>query len=163
MSKESFENILDDCLERLQAGESIESCLERYPKAADRLESLLRVAAYTRLMPKLEIAQEAWEQGLERVMEAAEKLQKQETPKLTSAKAAVKQFTGRFNAWLISLFTGDKEETEMKLTYRVAILASLLILISGFFTVNASAGSLPGEPLYEVKRGWEQARFGLSI
>ncbi|MFO7945144.1 MAG: DUF5666 domain-containing protein [Anaerolineales bacterium] len=163
MSSESFADILDACLERLQAGESIVSCLEPYPKAADRLEPLLRAAKYSRSIPKPEVTQEAREQGLERVMAAAEKLPGHKKPMLIRTEVATRRFLGRVAALFNGLFTIEKEKAEMKLTYRLAIVVSLLVLIGGFFTVNASAGSLPGETLYGVKRGWEQARLALAF
>ena len=49
MKKSSeFENILDECLERLIKGETVEQCLESYPEQALELEPLLRTAQATR-------------------------------------------------------------------------------------------------------------------
>ena len=163
MSRESFEDILDTCLERLKAGESIESCLEPYPKAADRLEPLLRAAEHSQSIPKPEVSQEAREQGLERFMAAVGKLPEHKKPILNRTEAANRRFLGRVAAWFNGLFTIEKEKAKMKLAYRAAIVVSLLVLIGGFFTVNASAGSLPGDTLYGVKRGWEQARLALAF
>jgi hypothetical protein len=39
-----IEIVLDECLERLRQGESVEQCLARYPEQAAELEPLLRVA-----------------------------------------------------------------------------------------------------------------------
>jgi len=44
---EEFEHILDDCIDRLLRGESLEQCLQRYPEQAAELEPLLRVALTT--------------------------------------------------------------------------------------------------------------------
>ena len=43
MSKK-LEEIFDECLERLQQGDSIENCLMQYPEVAAELEILLRTA-----------------------------------------------------------------------------------------------------------------------
>ena len=43
-----FENILDQCLERLVTGETIEQCLLSYPEQALELEPLLRTAQAAR-------------------------------------------------------------------------------------------------------------------
>ncbi len=51
----------------------------------------------------------------------------------------------------------------MKFLPRLAIYGVMTVLIAGFFTVNASASSLPGDGLYGLKRGWEQARLALSF
>jgi len=42
-----FDNILDELLERLVQGESIEACLAQYPEHAAELEPLLRTALNT--------------------------------------------------------------------------------------------------------------------
>jgi len=39
-----FEDVLDECVEQLLGGESVERCLELYPGQATQLEPLLRVA-----------------------------------------------------------------------------------------------------------------------
>jgi hypothetical protein len=48
MDDRMFADILDDCLERLVKGETLEQCLERYPDAAAQLEPLLKTAQITR-------------------------------------------------------------------------------------------------------------------
>jgi len=40
----TFRSILDDCLTALQQGESVEACLSRYPRHAERLRPLLTLA-----------------------------------------------------------------------------------------------------------------------
>jgi hypothetical protein len=42
-----FDNILDECLQRLLEGDSIEACLSRYPEHAAELEPLLRTVRNT--------------------------------------------------------------------------------------------------------------------
>ena len=44
MKNSELENILDECLERLVKGETVEQCLQRYPEQAAQLELLLRTA-----------------------------------------------------------------------------------------------------------------------
>jgi hypothetical protein len=46
-----FETVLDECLDRVQAGASIEACLARYPEHAETLRPLLRLAAAVRAVP----------------------------------------------------------------------------------------------------------------
>ena len=42
MSDSHLDNIVDECSERLAAGESVTDCLARYPEHADELAPLLR-------------------------------------------------------------------------------------------------------------------------
>ena len=44
----NFEDILNECLERLGNGESLESCLKIYPDEAERLAPMLKIAQATR-------------------------------------------------------------------------------------------------------------------
>ena len=41
MKKKEFDNIFDECLERILEGETLEQCLARYPEQADELKPLL--------------------------------------------------------------------------------------------------------------------------
>ncbi len=51
----------------------------------------------------------------------------------------------------------------MKLLPRLAIYGLMTVLVAGFFTVNASASSLPGDSLYGLKLGFEQTRLALTF
>jgi len=52
-----------------------------------------------------------------------------------------------------------KRTTSLKPVYRFAVVGLVLIMAGGFLTVNASASSLPGELLYDLKLGVEQTRL----
>ena len=43
MSDSNFDNALNDCLERLAAGETVAECLARHPQHVDELAPLLRM------------------------------------------------------------------------------------------------------------------------
>lgn len=51
----------------------------------------------------------------------------------------------------------------MKFALRLAIEFVAVMMIGGLMTVNASASSLPGDPLYGVKRTWEEVRLTLTL
>ena len=63
MHSDAFDRILDESLDRLARGESVEQCVSRYPSQAARLEPLLRVAAAScdahRIEPSIEATQRA--------------------------------------------------------------------------------------------------------
>lgn len=48
MLAEDFDRILDECIDRINHGEKIESCLADYPAHASQLEPLLSVMAHTK-------------------------------------------------------------------------------------------------------------------
>ncbi len=67
----SFEECLNDCLDRLQRGESLEACLARYPEHADDLRGLLQASQVLRASPP-PLSATARSQGRERMHRAAE-------------------------------------------------------------------------------------------
>lgn len=67
----SFEECLNDCLDRLQRGESLEACLARYPEHADDLRGLLQAGQVLRASPP-PLSATARSQGRERMHRAAE-------------------------------------------------------------------------------------------
>jgi len=58
-----FDNVLDDCLNRLQKGETIEDCLRRYPEYADQLTPLLGVAQHLHAAPPPQMKPTAFAKG----------------------------------------------------------------------------------------------------
>jgi hypothetical protein len=135
MGRESeFENILDECLERVIRGEDIEACLARHPEHASELEPLLRTALETRkavaIGPRPEFRQRA---GYE-------------------FQAAIRdtQPKGRrsFFRW------------QVRWMAPVALIIGLLMVGSG--TVTAASSSLPDEPLYRVKLATESIQLAFT-
>ena len=51
MFNTAFEDILDRCLERIEAGESIESCLSDYPDHAEELKGSLEMDTHLQGLP----------------------------------------------------------------------------------------------------------------
>jgi len=128
MMKRSFENILDDCLERItKQGDTIEQCLESHPEWADDLEPLLRAAASVKDAASLEASPGFKKSAKSRLMSAV-------------AEKRVKEAgRGMFRCW------------GMQRHWVVAISLVIAILIMGGGTVGASINSLPGDLLYPVK------------
>ena len=67
----SFEECLNDCVDRSQRGELLEACLARYPEHADDLRGLLQAAEVLRGSPP-PLSVTARSQGRERMHRAAE-------------------------------------------------------------------------------------------
>ena len=51
----------------------------------------------------------------------------------------------------------------MRFALRLAIDFVVILMIGSVLTVNASARSLPGDPLYGIKRTWEEVRLTLTL
>lgn len=130
-----FSSILEDCLQRLHKGQSLEDCLKIYPRQAEALLPLLRAAVRMQHDPKIQPRLEAIQNGRERMLARAK-----------------------------SKFEGRRIERKgSKLAFRLAFSLFVVLLLGSLFTVNASARSLPGDLLYGVKRGWETVRLDLTI
>jgi len=157
MSKsKQFAQVLDLCLAQVQSGAAtVEDCLRDYPELADQLAPLLqtarqagdllspagpnpayRAASQARLLNRLRAAQ---------VVERGERSRVIERP----ARKRPFAWQGRPRAW--------------KPAYALASLALALALIgSGIGVASAAAAALPGDRLYGVKRGLEEASLALS-
>ncbi len=133
-SKE-FDNILDECLERLLVkGETIEQCLQSYPEQAAELKPLLQTALVVKkasaIQPRAEFKAKARYQ-------------------FRSALQEVASWRSRpFFGWLPRWAT--------------VVTIVLILLLAGGGTVAAASNSMPDNPLYPVKLATEQVRLILT-
>jgi len=134
MDDRAFENILDDCLERLVKGETPEQCLERYPGEATRLEPLLRTA---------QVAKEAL------VIH----------PRFEFKARARYEFQSALREKL-----APKKASRLRLMPRwaTALLVISVLLLAGGGTAIAASDSMPDSPLYPVKLATEQVQLTLT-
>jgi hypothetical protein len=135
MNNKEFDNILNDCLERLLLkGESLQQCLARYPEQAAELKPLLETALAAReattIQPRPDFRARA----------------RYEFNSVLKETAAGKSRTswGWFPRWA---------------TVAAIILAVVLV---GGGTVVAADSSMPDSPLYSVKLATEQVHLTLT-
>lgn len=134
-----IETILDECLERLRQGDSVEQCLVRYPEQAVDLEPLLRVAMASRnaalsVAPRPEFKARARQEIQSRLGDKGRAIE----PKKASPM-------GWIPRWAVMVAS-----------------VVLIFLIAGTGTVAASTGSMPGDTLYPLKLATERVRLGLA-
>ena len=131
MRDSHFDNVLNDCLERLAAGEDFAECVARYPEHAEDLVPLLRMAQAT--------------MGASRAATPSADARARGMAQMQRALAARPRRRGR-----LLRFPGISWRaisTPMAAAFAVVFLT---IVAAGGTTV-ASANSIPGEPLYRVK------------
>ena len=158
-----FELILEDCLTRLRSGASIEECLMAYPAQAEALSPLLLVTSRVRKIVRPQARPEAVQAGLERVLTAmSTKSIAQGISNQPISKSWFSRYTERIFTILRTILFG-KENKGMKFALRLAMDMVVILVVGLGLTVNASASSLPGDPLYGVKRTWEEVRLGFSL
>ena len=131
-----FNNILDECLERLLVrGETLEQCLVSYPEQAGELEPLLQTALATKkalaIQPRPEFKARARYQ-------------------LGSALREVNPRRRFF-------FLGWQPR------WATAVAAVLILLLGGGSTVAAAGNSMPDDLLYPVKLATEQVQLALTF
>jgi hypothetical protein len=128
-----FDDILNECVERVLKGESVEACLASFPEHAAELEPLLRTVIDTRkaanVLPRPEFRQQA---GYE----------------FQAAIRNMKPNKSGFFRWQLRWATA------------VSVIAAVLLAGSG--TVAAASDSLPDETLYSVKLFTEEVRLALT-
>ena len=127
-----IEDVLQECLELLKKGISIEDCLAQYPDDAQELEPLLQAASLSRQQFAIEMDGATRARLRGRVMGAWDQQHRRH----------------RAGGGIFSIFP------------RFAAVAASLILVvalSGAGTVAASGGAVPGEALYPVKELREAA------
>ena len=143
MREPDLEAILDECLHDASTrGESIEKCLQRYPQHAGQLAPLVQVADRIRKTrhPTLSVsATKAIEQRL--LKRATELRQPRAKPSLWSLPFSFRP--------LVTVAA-------------TLIVVLALVLAGGGGIVYASTDSLPGSPLYGVKRATEQVQLFLT-
>ncbi len=136
---ERFENIVDECLERLRQGESVEQCLARYPELAAELAPLLRVAEASQK------ASSAVEPRPEFKARARYEIQSQLHDKERKTQPKKLSFAGWMPRWAVAVAS-----------------VILIFLVAGTSTVAASSSSMPDDTLYPVKLATERVQLGLS-
>jgi hypothetical protein len=131
--KMNLTTILDDCLQRLAAGESVAQCLARYPEAAPELAPMLAAAEQVRAFSAVRLSQG---QRLRAKVALREELATQGMRR----KQAALPIGMSWPRW------------------RLAPLAALLAVVL-FSTVafSAVAASKPGDPAYPVRVAVERA------
>jgi hypothetical protein len=130
-----FNNILDECLERvLTKGETIEQCLAGYPEYAAELEPLLQTALEakeaTAIKPRPEFRERASYQF----------------------RSAIREAESR----------GSRGLFGWQPRWVTAVIVVIVLLLAGSGAVVASSDSLPDEVLYPVKLATEKVRLALT-
>ncbi len=131
-----FSSVLDECLAALSRGDSVDACLDRYPRHAERLRTHLLLAHRLSLTPRRE-------------------------PRPIAQSAAWRQFSAR--AEDMRLGRGPRFSLNLRFGWMkplaVAAVLVLAVVAAGGGTVYAAQDASPNSPLYTVKLWGEDARL----
>ena len=129
-----FDNILDECLDRVMKGQDIETILALYPEHAAELEPLLKTALDTRnaaaIKPRPEFRQRA---GYE-------------------FQAAIREMPAH----------KARNPFRWQLSWMAPVAIVIVLLLAGGGTVVAANSSLPDSPLYRVKLATEAVQLAFA-
>lgn len=132
-----LERILDECLEGLLQGRTVEDCLEDYPHYAEELEPLLRLAVSARKATDIRPRAEFKDRARYQFQAAIRDME-------TETKPHRGFFPGLRPAW-------------------IALTALVAVIIAGGGTVYAASGALPDSPLYQIKLATESVRLAFTF
>lgn len=131
-----LDNILDECLERILHGETMEQCLQRFPGHAAELRPLLETARLLTQSASFSPRPEFREEARHRFQAVL----------LGTARKSRESFPRRF--W------------QPRWVTMVAVI--LAVIMAGGGTVAAAGASMPDQPLYPVKIAVEQTWLALT-
>jgi hypothetical protein len=133
---QKIEDILDNCLERMFRGESVEACLKAYPKQAPKLEPLLKTSfALVQKSSAIQPDPEFKDRAHSRLQGALYAKSEQRRTKIP--------------VW--------------RRRWAVALASVLIIFVAGMGTITASQKAVPNELLYPVKLASEQVNLALTF
>ena len=143
--EKDLEKILDDCIDELRKGGSVESILAKYPEYISEIKPLLELVQAVEQLPKPEPSADAVSAALVGIGEEIALLRPVEFPGLKKKRRSIfgKLFQQPRLAWTLS-----------------AALALVLMFV-GISTV--SANSVPGDILYPLKLVTEKVSFLLAF
>jgi len=136
-----FEDILAQCIDDVKAGRaSIEDCLERHPSVRERLEPLLRLALEIRRAPDVKPSPGFKVRARVRLMEQIHD-------------------RGAVTRWPWLRYHKQRQLSPQRRFSMVHIIVAIALALSALAggTAYVAQASLPGDALYSVKLGTEQA------
>lgn len=144
MTSLNFYDALEICLQSLDRGADLESCLVRFPEFSDELRPVLIAAIRARSISAKTVPVDVARRGKARVLQAAAEMREQK-----------KAFVPVLPFWRRGGFFSVRFAR-----LAVSSLAVVIFLLTGGTgLVNASSSALPGDHLYPVKRSWEGVRL----
>lgn len=147
MIPRKFDRILDDCLLRMDRGESLMDILAVYPAQADKLKPLILVAMLSRALPQPVPGYTALRVGKNQLL--AEMASMQAEDSFIKPKPVQPPRERVVDRWVGSL-------KRLQPAYRFAMLSLVVILAGGFFTLSASASGLADNIIHTLFYSFEQ-------
>lgn len=148
MTNTTLFDAFEICLQSMELGADLESCLVLFPELARELRPILTAAVQARSITAATVPLDVVRRGRARLLQTAAEMREQK--KVVAGLPILPGKSWRRNGFLGARFA--------RLT--VSFLAVVAFLgTGGTGLVNASSGAIPGDQLYPVKRSWEGVRL----
>jgi hypothetical protein len=135
----NFDNILDECLERIIKGETVESCLKLYPEQAKELEPLLKTAVSARVMSSIQPRAEFKVRARSEFQAAVREIQSKKSQKVS------------IFSWL-----------QWRPAWSIAAGTAAVVVIALVSMVAAAGNSMPNDRLYSLKIVTENVQLAVT-
>jgi hypothetical protein len=153
MRKDEKYDQLESCVEQVKSGEDLENVLKMYPGHEKNLRQPLEAAQAVRwLAADTQVPNEALERGRDKFLQNVE---------IKRRAAAQRRYRPAFRSSPSRHASGQSPLTGLRLAMTV-LLFIVVLLIGAGTSFTASAGALPGEPLYPIKIAQEDIRMWLT-
>ncbi len=155
---QKYSEYVEDCLHRLDRGEDLLDLLADFPDCQEKLKPLLLVAMASRSFPVPVPNHTAQRLGKNQMLEEMEILRSHGAFRKNPQIPPVARLMGN----LVSAVR-SRGFSRLAPSYRLAMVALMLVMSGGFLTLNASAASQPGDWLYTLKLGMERVQLALTF
>jgi len=140
MSNRPIEDIFNECYEKMLSGISVEEIIRQYPDHAKEIKELLSVVRNVKDVEPLKVSEEKLISCLIKVGEEIQKTKE--------------------NSFLARI---DRVFFFPSVAWARGFAVVLAIVFVAWGTMNVSAGSVPGDPLYLVKLMTERVKYFMTI
>jgi hypothetical protein len=151
--EQNFSVMLEDCLSRLDRGELLLEVLGKYPTEESRLRPLLLIAMLSRALPPPSPKPAAIRKGRNLMLAEMNRTQAEKVTRIPKSRQPVGKMA---DGWLNPLQPG--QVNSLKMGYRLAIVAVVLLMGGSLLTLNASASGMPDAILDNLFNGFEKVR-----
>lgn len=153
MRKDEKYEQLESCVEQVKSGEHLESVLKLYPDHEKDLRQPLEAAQAVRwLAAETHVPEAAFERGRDKFLQDVE---------IKRRAAAQRRYRTAFRNSPSRQVSSQPSFSGLRLALTV-LLFLVVLLIGAGTSFTASAGALPGEPLYPIKIAQEDIRMWLT-
>jgi hypothetical protein len=149
-----FPGYLEECLYRLDRGESLPDVLEDYPEHSEQLKSLLLVAMASRSFPMPVPSHTTMREANNRMLGEMDDIQEKKSFRKTDRIPALTQLLGGLVSFLRS-----GGYLRLAPSYRLAMITMALFISGGFLTINTAAANRSGNLIKDLRSGLARVQW----